>query len=189
MRVGNPFVGRARIYGNTHVIQENITMTNDLVADRYIEPAHRDRSRPSRSAIVGFAVSDDRTPLSYSLVAFALLLAVGLVHIQDQGGFIGSVTPLYMAIGYYAVEVGAAITIPLVLRKKTVGWLLGAVFSAGPFIAYILSRTVGLPGDPGDVGNWGYTLGTVSLVVEGTLFLLCVTRLLRVFTASPPSKG
>jgi hypothetical protein len=164
-------------------------MTNDLAADRYTQPIFRDQPQPSRSSIVRIALSDDRTPLPYSLAAFALLLAVGLVHVQDQGGFIGGVTPLYMAIGYYVVEVGAAITIPLVLRNKSAGWVLAALFSAGPFIAYILSRTVGLPGDPGDVGNWGYTLGTVSLVVEGTLFLLCAVRLLRILAASRPSEG
>ena len=36
----------------------------------------------------------------------------------------------------------------------------------GPFVAYVLSRTVGVPGDPGDVGNWGYWVGTVSLLAQ-----------------------
>ena len=91
-----------------------------------------------------------------------------------------------MKVGYYAVEVGAAICIPFVLRNRTAGWGLAALVSIGPFIAYILSRSVGLPGDPGDVGNWGYTLGTVSLAVEGALFVLSTTCLLR---ASPPGAG
>jgi hypothetical protein len=159
-------------------------MNKELVADRYAHRSDPDRPRPSGSSIVGLVLSHDRTPLPFSLAAFVLLLAVGLVHVQDQGGFIGSVTPLYMALGYYAVEVGAAITIPLVLRNKTAGWMLAALVSIGPFVAYILSRTVGLPGDPGDVGNWGYRLGTVSLIVEGTLFVLCVFRLLRTLGAA-----
>ena len=47
---------------------------------------------------------------------------------------------------------------------------------------YVLSRTVGLPGDSGDVSNWGYPLGTVSLIVEGcfvVLAVICVTRIRR----------
>lgn len=44
-------------------------------------------------------------------------------------------------------------------------------------IAYVLSRTTGIPGDSGDIGNWGYMLGTVSLIVEGSLFLIAVSRI------------
>jgi hypothetical protein len=63
--------------------------------------------------------------------------------------------------------------------------VLAALVSIGPFVGYILSRSVGLPGDPGDVGNWGYTLGTVSLVVEGMLFLLSLSALLRAGALKP----
>jgi hypothetical protein len=51
------------------------------------------------------------------------------------------------------------------------------LLGAGPFVAYVLSRTVGLPGDPGDVGNWGYWVGTVSLLVEAGLVALSVSML------------
>jgi hypothetical protein len=155
-------------------------MSNQLLADRYARASELDQTR---SPILHLALSDDTAPLPVSLGAFALLLTIGLVHIQDQGGFIGSVTPLYMAVGYYIVEIGAAITIPFVLGKKTAAWMLAALVSIVPFIAYLLSRSIGLPGDPGDVGNWGYTLGTVSLVVEGTLFILSTTYLLRAVSA------
>jgi hypothetical protein len=143
-------------------------------------------SRLSRSPrAVRLALHDDPTPLPISLVAAALCLTVGLVHLQDQGGFLGNVTPEWMAIGYYAVEVGAAITIPFIIRQKIAGPVLAALVSIGPFVGYILSRSVGLPGDPGDVGNWGYTLGTVSLVVEGMLFLLSLSALLRAGALKP----
>jgi hypothetical protein len=158
-------------------------LTNLLDADRDVRPSQGSRLSLGRSSVLNLARSEDTVPLPISVTAFALLLAVGLVHIQDQGGFIGNVTPLYMAIGYYVVEIGAAITIPFVLRKKTAAWVLSALLSIGPFIAYILSRSVGLPGDPGDVGNWGYLLGTVSLVVEGSLFILSVACLLRAVSA------
>jgi hypothetical protein len=42
------------------------------------------------------------------------------------------------------------------------GWAAGVLLGVGPVIAYTLSRTVGVPGDSGDVGNWGYWVGTVS---------------------------
>jgi len=57
------------------------------------------------------------------------------------------------------------------------GWAAAVLLGAGPFIAYVTSRTVGVPGDPGDVGNWGYWVGTVSLVVEAALVVLSVSVL------------
>jgi hypothetical protein len=108
-----------------------------------------------------------------------LCLAIAVIHVQDQGGFLGNVTPEWIAIGYYLVEAVAAITALLFARQQTAAWILGLGVSAGPAVAYILSRSVGLPGDSGDIGNWGYLLGTVSLIVEGTLFALCAIVLLR----------
>ncbi|MGO8885044.1 MAG: hypothetical protein ACLQI7_15330 [Streptosporangiaceae bacterium] len=35
-------------------------------------------------------------------------------------------------------------------------------------------------GDPGDVGNWGYLLGSVSLIVEGSFMVLAVICLARI---------
>ncbi len=52
------------------------------------------------------------------------------------------------------------------------------MLGTGPFVGYIASRTVGVPGGPGDVGNWGYWVGTVSLVVETALVVLSVGMLL-----------
>ena len=157
-------------------------MSNQIFADRYARASELGPARP-RSSVLSLALSDDAAPFAVSLAAFVLLLAVGLVHIEDQGGFIGNVTPLYMAVGYYFVEIAAAITIPLILRKRTGAWALAALVSIGPCIAYIFSRTIGLPGDPGDVGNWGYELGTVSLIAEGTLFVLSTVCLLRAVSA------
>ena len=57
-------------------------------------------------------------------------------------------------------------------------WEAAVLLGAGPFIAYLASRTVGVPGDPGDVGNWGDWVGTVSLFVEAALVLLSGSMLL-----------
>jgi hypothetical protein len=69
--------------------------------------------------------------------------------------------------------------LPLAVRlvPAWAGWAAGVLLGAGPFVAYVLSRTVGLPGDPGDVGNWGYWVGTVSLLVEAGLVALSVSML------------
>jgi hypothetical protein len=126
--------------------------------------------------------SEDLAPLPVCLLASVLCLTIAVIHVQDQGGFLGNVTPEWIAIGYYVVEAAAAITALLFARQLVVAWPLGLAVSAGPATAYILSRTVGLPGDSADVGNWGYLLGTVSLIVEATLFALCSTMMLRALT-------
>jgi hypothetical protein len=56
--------------------------------------------------------------------------------------------------------------------------MVGALLGVGPFIGYVASRSVGVPGDHGDVGNWGYWVGTVSLVIEAALIVLGVTMLI-----------
>jgi hypothetical protein len=40
---------------------------------------------------------------------------------------------------------------------------------------------VGLPGDAGDIGNWSYTLGTVSLIVEALFVFVASVGLLRIY--------
>jgi hypothetical protein len=61
------------------------------------------------------------------------------------------------------------------------------LLGAGPFIAYVASRTVGLLGDPGDVGNRGYWVGTVSLVIEAALVVLSVSVLVMLRRRPAPS--
>jgi hypothetical protein len=58
------------------------------------------------------------------------------------------------------------------------GWAAGVLLGTGPFVAYVASRTVGVPGDPSDVGNWGDWVGTASLVVEAALIALSASTLL-----------
>ncbi len=49
--------------------------------------------------------------------------------------------------------------------------------AAGAFAAYALTRTVGLPQDTGDIGNWGEPLGVVSLIAEGGFVLLTLATI------------
>jgi hypothetical protein len=53
------------------------------------------------------------------------------------------------------------------------------VLSSSPFIGYVLSRTTGLPGAMGDIGNWTEPLGLASLYVEAGVFALALYGLAR----------
>ncbi len=136
----------------------------------------------SRLSLVDFFRSDDNeTPGLVSIAAAGLLIAVAIIHLQDQGGLLGGESPIWLKYGYYLVELSSLLAAVLVLRKKTLGWVLGLGSAGFPFLGYLLSRSVGIPGDPGDVGNWGYTLGTVSLVVEATYVIVAVISLYRLY--------
>ena len=143
--------------------------------------------------VTKFLLSDDtETPVPLLVVGAGLALAIGIIHLQDQGGLLGDQSPTWLKYGYYMVEISSTISAALIIRGKILGWVLGLASSIGPMTGYIMSRTVGVPGDPGDVGNWGYLLGTVSLVVEGSFIILaaiCLMRIRRAWQSDPQIPG
>jgi len=120
------------------------------------------------------------------LVGALLALAIATAHIADQGGVTALASPSWIGWGYRMIEAGGVLTALVLLVPRPAwlpawtGWAAALLLGAGPFFAYILSRTVGLPGDPGDVGNWGYWVGTLSLLVEAALVALSISMLLAV---------
>jgi hypothetical protein len=118
---------------------------------------------------------------SVRLVGALLALAVAGVHVADQGGITAfNSPPDWLGWAFRIIEVGGVLTAVLLLLSRTgwLGWAAGALLGLGPFVSYLTSRSIGLPGDPADVGNWGYWVGTVSLMVEAALVILSVTMLL-----------
>lgn len=114
-----------------------------------------------------------------------LAVAVAAVHVADQGGITTLADPAWIGWGYRLIEIGGVLTALILLLPRRawlgpvwLGWAAGALLGAGPFLGYVVSRTVGVPGDPADVGNWGYWVGTVSLLVEAALVMLSVSMLL-----------
>jgi hypothetical protein len=116
-----------------------------------------------------------------------LAVAVAVVHVADQGGVTALADPAWIGWGYRLIEVGGVLTALILLLPRPnwlgpswLGWAAGALLGTAPFLGYVATRTVGVPGDAGDVGNWGYWLGTVSLLVEAALVVLSVSMLLAV---------
>jgi hypothetical protein len=142
---------------------------------------------PQHAAAVRAPSASREVTMPDSAVRFAgavLALAVAAVHIADQGGITALNSPSWIGWGYRLIEAGGVLTALILLAPARVrvipawaGWAAGVLLGTGPFVAYVLSRTVGVPGDPGDVGNWGYWVGTVSLLVEAALVVLAVSML------------
>jgi hypothetical protein len=136
--------------------------------------AQRHRVRGGKTRV------DVAPEISVRLVGALLALTVTAVHVADQGSITALTTPHWIGWGYRLIEVGGVLTALAVLlaRPARLGWAAGVLLGAGPFIGYIASRSVGVPGDHGDIGNWGYWVGTVSLFAEAALIVLSVSMLL-----------
>ena len=65
----------------------------------------------------------------------------------------------------------------LLTRGPRLGWFLGGGAAGLTFLGYVVSRTVGLPGDHEDIGNWAEPLGVLSLIVEGLAVILAIWAL------------
>ena len=145
------------------------------------------RIQETQQAKAKIAARDGVPETGVRAVGALLALAVSAIHIADQGGISAFASPSWIGWGYRLIEVGGVLTaLALVLPRPRwlgpawLGWAASVLLGAGPFAAYIASRTIGVPGDPGDVGNWGYWVGTVSLFIEAALIMLSVSMLVAV---------
>jgi hypothetical protein len=101
------------------------------------------------------------------------LMAIGLIHVLDLPSKVRE-TP-YLGVAYVIVITASFVAACAVLAARHPrGWLttISAAAAAGPLVGYILSRTTGLPGATGDIGNWLEPLGLASLFVEGAVLVL-----------------
>ncbi|HEV2633699.1 MAG TPA: hypothetical protein VGX23_01045 [Actinocrinis sp.] len=122
-------------------------------------------------------VSNAVPEVSLRLVGALLALAVAAVHVADQGGVGAFDSPDWLGWAYRLIEAGGVLTALALLAPRTsrLGWAAAVLLGAGPFLGYLASRTVGVPGDPDDVGNWADWVGTVSLLLEAALIVLAAT--------------
>ena len=118
-------------------------------------------------------------PFATRLVGAALALAITTVHVADQGGITDFAAPDWLGWAYRLIEVGGVLVglALLVPQLARLGWAAGVLLGAGPLGGYLASRTVGVPSDPGDVGNWSDWVGTLSLVIEAAIIVMALAML------------
>jgi hypothetical protein len=103
------------------------------------------------------------------------ILVIGLIHILDAVGTYQSTRWIFWA--YMALIVAAVpVALSLLQWASPLVWAAAAGIALAPLAGFLWSRTIGLPGDAPDVGNWLCTLGMASLFIESWLLALCVTR-------------
>ena len=105
-------------------------------------------------------------------VAVVGLAGIALIHLLDAPGtFEGSAYKGWLYVGLITgcVVAGAV----LIRRSDPRAWAAAAMLASGAIVAFVVSRTIGLPQGADDIGNWAEPLGLASLFVEGALVALC----------------
>jgi predicted membrane channel-forming protein YqfA (hemolysin III family) len=98
------------------------------------------------------------------------LAAVIAIHTSELSGKIEKTA--YVGLGYVVLISASIVSIALLTHRDRRGWALGEATCAATLVGFVLTRTTGLPGASGDVGNWSETIAVWSLIIEGAFVLL-----------------
>lgn len=127
---------------------------------------------------------DTRVTRGVVWTGIILILATGLIHFIDAPDSFEEIT--YKGILFVLNGVGAIVAAIGIYRGvKSWGWTLGLVVAAGALIAYIISRTIGLPGLEAEPDAWFEPLGLASMIVEALFTALAVWVLSRTTATQP----
>jgi hypothetical protein len=120
----------------------------------------------------------DRPSISRPLAALAAvaLAAVAVVHLIDGPSSLQDAR--YVGVLELALAAATTVTaIALIIGPVRDIWLSAVALASAALLAYIASRTIGLPGSTDDIGNWGQALGIISVAAEVVVVLLAAGAL------------
>ena len=84
----------------------------------------------------------------------------------------------YIGWSFIALVIGSVtVALGLLLRDSRRVWALAAVLFGAAVLAYLVSRTIGLPQIPDDVGNWTEAESFPALTAETVAVILSVRAL------------
>jgi hypothetical protein len=124
-------------------------------------------------------------PSDPSFSAFNKPPMTGLINLLVTPEYYGFA--VYLGLLMLANLAGSVVSAVGIYQGKEWGWWLGVVVAGGAFLAYIVSRTLGLPGLP----SWEPFMeppGLISLVVEA-IFVGVAARVLSRGRRSTASSG
>jgi hypothetical protein len=110
------------------------------------------------------------------------LITVGLIHVLEIQGQLSGAAWLTAGFCLLAVTAPAA-GLWLLARPSSAAWQFSVLVCFSAAAGYVLTRSVAVPGDEGDRGNWlGDPLGPTSLFVEGIVIILAGLVLASIWT-------
>jgi hypothetical protein len=130
----------------------------------------------------GYDLSTHERPGSRALPVLELAGIAGLgaiiaIHTSELSGKIDETT--YLGLGYVLLIAASIVSIVMLAQRDVRGWALGGATALATLVGFVLTRTTGLPGATGDVGNWGETIAVWSLIAEGLVVVLAAVGLSR----------
>jgi hypothetical protein len=101
------------------------------------------------------------------------LIVVGIVHaLEIQGQLSGAI---WLTVGFCLLAPAAtAAGLWLLARPSPPAWVFGGLVCLSAAAGYVLTRSVPVPGDTGDAGNWLEPLGVVAGIAEVIVVALAV---------------
>ena len=116
-------------------------------------------------------------------LAIAAILMTGAIHAVEVREAFDEAT--YKGLLFVGNGVGALVAAIGIYRdQRALGWLLGLLVAGGAILAYVASRTIGLPGLPAEPDAWLEPMGVASLVCE-TVFVMLFTVTRRAHPDAP----
>lgn len=104
------------------------------------------------------------------LLAIAAILGTGLIHVVEAREAFDEAT--YKGLLFVGNGAGALVAAIGIYRdQRALGWLLGLLVAGGAIIAYVASRTIGLPGLPAEPDAWLEPMGVAAILCE-TIFVI-----------------
>jgi len=109
------------------------------------------------------------------------LIAVGIIHVLEiQGQLSGAA---WLTAGFVLLAACAPVGgLWLLARPSTAAWSFSGLVCFLAAAGYILTRSVPVPGDTADRGNWLEPLGVAALFTEGIVTILAVLVLASIAT-------
>jgi hypothetical protein len=95
------------------------------------------------------------------------VLGIAVTHVFELPDKLEESGVRYQGILFIALIAGCVLLATVVMRAPERPWWTGVLaVSVLPLIAYIISRTAGLPGGEDDIGAWSEPSGIASLAFE-----------------------
>ena len=108
-------------------------------------------------------------------LAIAAILTTGIIHLVEAPESFGDAT--YKGLLFVANGFGALVAAFGIYRDRpAIGWSLGLLVAGGALLAYVASRTIGLPGLAAEPEAWLEPMGVASLICEGLFVILFIVR-------------
>ena len=102
------------------------------------------------------------------------MIATGVIHLVDAPDSYTEAT--YKGVLFHANALGCLVVVIGLFRNDRWSWNLGLVIALGSIVAYVASRTVGLPGIAAEPDAWLEPLGVAAVTAEALFAAAYVLR-------------